>query len=86
MDTAPHRSTPAREAFAHTLQAAGLGRPEILPDGAIHWFRLGGALGAGREAWYRLTIRPDGYADGEFGLAGTDAIGTWNNHGPDLGG
>lgn len=63
------------EAFRDAMAAAGLGRPEIVPDGRLHRFDLPGEAHGKRSGW--LVFYPDGIPSGAFGSWKHDFSETW---------
>jgi putative DNA primase/helicase len=61
--------------FADAIAAAGLGHPDIVPDGALHRFRVEGDKPGTRNGWYVLHI--DGTPAGCFGSWKLSETQTW---------
>jgi len=61
----PQPVSAAVEAFRDAMAATGLGRPEIVPDGALHRFDLPDEARGKKSGWYKF--HPDGTPAGAFG-------------------
>ena len=65
----PQPMNAAVEAFRDAMAAAGLGRPEIVPDGALHRFDLPDEARGKNTGWYKF--HPDGTPAGALVLGST---------------
>lgn len=61
----PQSVSAAVEAFRDAIAAAGLGRPEIVPDGKLRRFDLPDEASGKRTGWYKF--HPDGIPAGAWG-------------------
>ena len=61
----PQSVNGAVESFRDAMDAAGLGRPEIVPDGALHRFDTLEEARGKKSGWYKF--HPDGIPAGAFG-------------------
>jgi len=73
--TRPASIGSAIEAFRDAIAAAGLGRPEIIPDGRLHRFDLPDEARGKRTGW--AVFYPDGTPSGAFGSWKHDVSETW---------
>lgn len=61
--------------FALAIASAGLGNPDITPDGVVHRFHCDGDRPGTRNGWYALYL--DGTPAGVFGSWKTGITETW---------
>lgn len=61
--------------FAAAIHAAGLGNPNIIPDGKVHRFRCDGDKPGSKNGWYALYL--DGTPAGVFGSWKLGRTETW---------
>ena len=71
-NTDPWRAT---SDFANAIAAAGLGHPDILPDGKLHRFHVEGDRPGTRNGWYTLYM--NGVPAGCFGSWKLSETQTW---------
>ena len=74
-DGAPIEPWRAPADFADAIAAAGLGRPDIEPDGDIHRFNVEGDKAGTLNGWYALHL--DGVPAGIFGSWKENQTQTW---------